>query len=100
MKLYKKFKQYWRKRYFKYGRNIWTRGPFQFYRCAGSETLDISLTRFDNAPCGWEWGYKDPQRGPDKPLIEIRLGKLWVLYFEKRRHSFEAWFMGFWWIHS
>lgn len=85
---------------------IFKLGPFTLYRVEKNGTLDISLTAFDNWPCGWEYGYRDYMRGEiDKPWIQIRVGKLLILYFEpfkKRKGTsnwgFEAWFMGFWWI--
>lgn len=98
MKLYKRLKRYWRKRYSKWTKNIWTRGPFQLYRVPDSGTLDISIARFDNIMSGWEYGYRDHARGPDKPMIEIRIGKLVVLYFEKFPTGFEVWILGFWWV--
>lgn len=81
-------------------------GPFRLYRVEKDGTLDVSLKCMDDWSCGWEYGYRDYMRGEvDKPLIQIRIKKLMVLYFEfypKRDGTdctgFEAWFMGFWWI--
>lgn len=75
---------------------IFKLGPFTLYRVEKSGTLDISLTCMDNWACGWEYGWKDDMRGTDKPWIDLRLGKLQVLYFELFENSCEVWFMGFW----
>ncbi len=80
-------------------------GPFRLYRVKNG-TLDISLKCTDDWACGWEYGYRDYMRGEtDRPWIQIRIGKLMVLYFEfysfplrDKGWGFEAWFMGFWWI--
>jgi hypothetical protein len=77
---------------------VWKRGPFTLYRCAEAGTLDISITALSKWPFGWEWGYKDAMRGQDKPLVEFRVGKLTVLYFEKFKGGFELWLLGFWLI--
>lgn len=81
----------------KYKSKIRYKGPFQFYRCS-TGILDITLKILEKVPCGWEWGYKDPQRGSDNPLIEIRVGKLMVLYYEKFKQGFELVILGFWFI--
>jgi len=71
-------------------------GPFRLYRVKKSGTLDISLICLDNWACGWEYGYRDDMRGTDKPIIDIRIGKLTILYFEMLEDSCEIWILGFW----
>lgn len=78
---------------------IFKLGPFTLYRVKESGTLDISLTALDNWSCGWEYGWRDDLRGADEPVIEFRVGKLMILYFERfKSGGFETRLMGFWWI--
>lgn len=73
-------------------------GPFTLYRVEKNGTLDVSLTALGDWPCGWEYGYQDPE-AKKRPWIEIRLGKLVLFYFEAWKNcGFELWFMGFWLI--
>jgi hypothetical protein len=72
-------------------------GPFHLYRVSKSGTLDISLKCLENWSCGWEYGWRDDARGSvDKPFIQIRIGKLMIVYLEFFQTSCEIWFMGFW----
>ncbi len=71
-------------------------GPFMVYRVEKVGTLCISLTRLDSWACGWQYGWRDDMRGSDKPLIELRIGRLMVLYLEFNRGVFEWWVLGFW----
>ena len=86
-------------------------GLFTIYKCRqdqSSKTVDISLTCMENWPCGWEYGWRDEYRGKETPLVQIRIGKLIVLYLEgkirkekvnrrwKRSFGGEIWIMGFW----
>lgn len=71
-------------------------GPFRLYRVEKNGTLDISLICLDDWACGWEYGWRDDMRGTDKPLIELRIGKLMVTYLEVWKDGCEIWFMGFW----
>lgn len=71
-------------------------GPFRLYRVEDSETLCVSLIKYDGYSFGWEYGWA--VNSSRKPNIELRIGKLQVFYFEKFGHNFEIWFMGLWWI--
>jgi len=71
-------------------------GPFRLYRVEKNSTLDISLICLDDWACGWEYGWRDDMRGTTNPIIELRIGKLMVLYLEIWKNGFEIWFMGFW----
>lgn len=73
-------------------------GPFRFYRVDKSGTLDVSLPCCEGQNWGWEYGYRDDARGDvDKPWIQLRIGKLLLLYYEPFKNgSYEAWFLGFW----
>jgi hypothetical protein len=73
-------------------------GPFRLYRPRSTDTLDISLICLDDLAIGWEWGWKDAQRGNDRPIVEFRIGKLVIFYLQLFKHGFEVWFFGFWWI--
>lgn len=74
-----------------------TIGPLRFYR-ANNGSLDISFVGFSDCPWGWEYGWRDPMRGEDRALVDFRIGKLVVLYFQKYKKGFEVWVLGFWWI--
>ena len=74
-------------------------GPFRLYRCEKNGTLDISFKFMDDNwwPCGWEYGWRDDNRGADeKPIVEFRIGKLMILYVEFYEKGFELWILGFW----
>lgn len=71
-------------------------GPFRLYRVEKDGTLCISLLCMEDWACGWEYGWRSDQRGHDEPLIEFRLGKLMVLYFQLWKGGCEWWVMGFW----
>ena len=71
-------------------------GPFRLYRVEKNSTLDISLICLDDWACGWEYGWRDDMRGTDKPIIELRVGKLMVAYLQFFEGGCEVWFMGFW----
>jgi hypothetical protein len=75
---------------------IFELGPFTLYRVEKNGTLDISLTCMEDWACGWEYGWRDDRRGPDKPIIDFRIGKLVVLYFELHKSGCEWWLLGFW----
>lgn len=71
-------------------------GPFRFYRVERDNTLCISLKCLDDWACGWEYGWRDVLRNQDKPILELRIGKLRVLYIEPFESGCEIGFMGFW----
>lgn len=71
-------------------------GPFRLYRVEKNSTLDISLICLDDWACGWEYGWRDDQRGTDKPIIELRIGKMMVAYLQFFEGGCEVWFLGFW----
>ncbi len=74
-------------------------GPFRLYRVANNGTLCISLICMDDwesLPCGWQWGWRDDARGEDKPWIELRVGKLMVMYVDPFEGGVEIWVLGFW----
>lgn len=71
-------------------------GPFRLYRVTKNGTLDISLKCLSEWACGWEYGWKDDMRGTDRPVIELRIGKLMVLYFQVYQGGCEIWVIGFW----
>lgn len=73
-------------------------GPFTFYRVEETGTLDVTLTRWDNYPFGWEYGWADETTEPRTPYIDIRAGKLVLFFFEKWPRGFEIRLLGFWWI--
>ena len=75
---------------------IFKLGPFEFYRAKKNGTLDITLNCMINKPWGWEYGWRDDLRGTDKPLIEFRIGKIMVFYFERFKKGYEIWLLGFW----
>ncbi len=75
-------------------------GPFRLYRVEKNGTLDVSIICLDDWPCGWEYGWRDPQRGEDTPIIEFRVGKLVVFYLDICKDSCELWVLGFWGILS
>lgn len=81
-------------------RNIRKHGPFTLYWSNKRSTLDITFTRWDKLPFGWEWGWRDDMRSDEKPQIQFRIGKLMVLYVERKKTYTELWFMGFWWING
>lgn len=74
---------------------IFDLGPFRLYRGEKNGTLDISLKCMDDWAWGWEYGWRDEMRGHDEPLIEFRIGKLVVLYFQFNNTGCEVWCMGF-----
>ncbi len=81
------------KKYFK------TFGPFNYFKTKTNEGFSAWLKGWDNSPCGFEWGWKDTMRGEDRPVIDIRTGKLWLLYLEFfKKGGFEFHLLGFWWI--
>ena len=71
-------------------------GPFRLYRVTKNGTLDISLKCMDDWACGWEYGWRDEARGHDEPILEFRVGRLMVVYFQLFKGGCELWFMGFW----
>jgi hypothetical protein len=71
-------------------------GPFRFYRVEKNGTLDISLICMEDWACGWEYGWRDPLRGEDTPIIEFRIGKLMVAYLNMYNGGCEFWLLGFW----
>lgn len=73
-------------------------GPFDYFKVGQTKGITAWLRGYDNASWGFEWGYRDSMRGTDKPLVDFRVGKLTLLYFEKFKKGFEVWFLGFWWI--
>jgi hypothetical protein len=75
-------------------------GPFRLYRVEKSSTLCVSLIAFDDCPFGWEYGWEELARGETHPWINLRVGKLNILYFEPWKKGFEFWLMGFWVIIS
>lgn len=75
---------------------IFDLGPFRFYRVQKNQTLCVSLICLDSWACGWEYGWRDPMRGEEKPVIDLRIGKLKVLSLEVYKGGCEIWFMGFW----
>lgn len=70
-------------------------GPFTFYRVEKSGTLDVSLTCLGDWPFGWEYGWEDSAANR-QPWIDVRIGKLRVLEFEKWKGGGEIWLLGFW----
>lgn len=77
-------------------------GPFRFYRPSNG-SLNASLICLDKYPCGFEYGYRDKVRGVTEPLIDVRIAKLQVLYFERAVNDDgsvfrEFWLLGFWFM--
>jgi hypothetical protein len=54
----------------------------------------------DDWACGWEYGWRDPARGENSPIIEFRIGKLMVLYMSVKKDFLEWRIMGFWGMKS
>lgn len=73
-------------------------GPFRVYYVPNQQIVDVSLKMLGDWPVGWEYGWRDEHRAGDKPWVDVRIGKLQVLYFERLKWGFEAWVLGFWWI--
>lgn len=73
-------------------------GPFRLYRVEKDGTLCVSLIALDNWACGFQYGWRDDQRGTDHAWIDFRIGKLVIFYFEpfKKTLGFELWILGFW----
>jgi hypothetical protein len=71
-------------------------GPFRLYRVEKNNTLCVSLICMDDWACGWEYGWCDPERGEDSPVIEFRIGKLMVFYLSINKCGCEIWVLGFW----
>ncbi len=71
-------------------------GPWRYFTIKSTEGFSAFLKGHDNLPFGFEWGWRCPGRGVDNPIIEIRLGKLLLLFFEIFKNGFELHLLGFW----
>ena len=71
-------------------------GPFQLYRVEKTGTIDICLRCMSDWACGWEYGWQDEMPRHNKPIIELRIGKLVIFYLAIHRIFCEVRFMGFW----